>query len=260
IGMLAAVETWVQMDHKNEMQTWVSWLENIGKQAATIKGVSFRIVMPDPKLIHHVTPYLFITWNPEELYVTGQEVSEELGNTFPRVGVAIYKDEPGITGISLVAYMMVPGDDKLAASRIKEVIARKRTPRSVVAMKAPSANMIGRWDLDVQFYNSHDKQQLFIDQQDGNYFSGVHKSEFSEREINGTIEGNEIKMQSTWVVPGDRIQTTFKGVINGEIVSGDIDMHEFLSAKFSAKRSKSKLVKTPVVFPKGRPQGGNFLI
>jgi len=88
----------------------------------------------------------------------------------------------------------------------------------------------------------------------------VHKSEFSEREINGIIEGNEIKMQSTWVVPGDRIQTTFRGIVSGETVSGDIDMHEFLSAKFSAKRSKSKIVKAPVVFPRGRPQGGNFLI
>ena len=81
--------------------------------------------------------------------------------------MAIYKDEPGITGISLVAYMVVPGDDKLATFRIKEVIVRKRSPRSLVAMKASSANMIGPWDLEVQFYNSHYKQQLFIDQQDG---------------------------------------------------------------------------------------------
>ena len=260
IGMLAAVETWIQMDHKKEMQNWVNWLENIGKEAATVKGVSFRIRMPDPKLIHHVTPYLFITWNPDELHLTGQEVSEELGNTFPRIGVAIYKDEPGVTGISLVGYMMVPGDDKLAASRIKEVIGRKRSPKPIVAMKAPTVNMVGRWDLDVQFYNSVDKQQLFIDQQDGNYFSGVHRSEFSEREIYGTIEGNEIKMQSTWVIPGDRIQSTFKGTVNGETASGDIDMHEFLSAKFSARRNKSDVVKTQVNYPKGRPQGGNFLI
>jgi len=260
IGMLAAVETWVEMDHKKEMQNWVNWLENIGKQAATVKGVSYRIRMPDPKLIHHVTPYLFITWNPDELHLTGQEVSEELGNTFPRVGVAIYRDEPGLTGISLVGYMMVPGDDKIAASRIKEVIARKRSPKPAVAMKAPSVNMLGRWDLEVQFYNSLDRQHLFIDQQDGNYFSGVHISDFSEREINGTIEGNEIKMQSTWVIPGDRIQTTFKGMFSGETVSGEIDMHEFLSAKFSAKRTRSEIVRKPVVYPKGRPQGGNFLI
>ena len=248
------------MDHKNEMQNWVTWLENIGKQAATVKGVSFRIRMPDPELIHHVTPYLFVTWNPDELYVTGLEVSEELGNTFPRVGVAVYRDEPGLTGISLVGYMMVPGDDKIAASRIREVIARKRSPKPATVMKAASVNMLGRWDVDVHFYNSRDKQQFFIDQQEGNYFSGVHKSDFSEREISGTIEGNEINMQSTWLIPGNRIQTTFKGIISGETVSGDIDMQEFLSAKFSAKRVKSEIVKKPVVFPKGRPQGSNFLI
>ncbi len=260
IGMLAAVETWVQMDHKKEMQTWVTWLEDIGKAAATVKGVSFRIRMPDPQLIHHVTPYLFITWNPDELHVTGQEVSEELGNTFPRVGVAIYRDEPGITGISLVGYMMVPGDAKLAASRIKEVIARKRSRTPAIEMKAAASSMIGRWDLEVHFYNSRDTQQLFIDQQDGNYFSGVHRSEFSERELHGIIEGNEIKMQSAWTIPGDRIQTIFKGTVSGANMSGEIDMHEFLSAKFSAKRRPSTLVKKEVIYPKGRPQGGNFLI
>ncbi len=260
IGMLAAVETWVQMDHKQEMQNWVNWLENIGNQAATVKGVNFQIKMPDPELIHHVTPYLFITWNPEELHVTGQEVSEELGNTFPRIGVAIYRDEPGVTGIALVGYMMVPGDDKLAASRIKEVIGRKRSPKPVVAMKSPAVSMLGRWDLEVQFYNSIDKQQLFIDQQDGNYFSGIHRSEFSEREINGIIEGNEIKMQSSWAIPGDNIKTSFKGIVKDDIVSGDIDMHEFLSAKFKAKRLKSEIIKKPIIYPKGRQQGGSYLI
>lgn len=260
IGMLAAVETWVQMDHKNEMQTWVNWLENIGKQAATVNGVSFRIRMPDPKLVHHVTPYLFVTWNPDQLHVSGQEISEELGNTYPRVGVAIYRDEPGLTGISLVGYMMVPGDDQLAGSRISEVLSKKRSPKPVSAMKAPATNMVGRWDLEVQFYNSREKQQLFIDQQDGNYFSGIHRSEFSERAINGTIDGDVVKMQSVWLVPGDRIQSTFQGVISGETISGDIDMYEFLSAKFRAKRKRSEIIKKPVVFPKGRPQGGSFLI
>jgi hypothetical protein len=37
-------------------------------------------------------------------------------------------------------------------------------------------------------------------------------------------------------------------------------MHEFLSAKFSAKKVKSEIVKKLIIFPNGRPQGGNFLI
>ncbi|SDM47587.1 Seryl-tRNA(Sec) selenium transferase [Daejeonella rubra] len=260
IGMLAAVETWVQMDHKKEMQTWVNWLEYIGTQAATVKGVSFRIRMPDPKLVHHVTPYLFITWDPDKLHVSGQEISEELGNTYPRVGVAIYRDEPGLTGISLVGYMMVPGDDQLAASRIREVLSKQRSPKASIPMKSPVTNMLGRWDMEVQFYNSREKQELFIDSQEGNYFSGTYKSQFSERIINGTIDGDVVKMQSIWVVPGDRIQTTFQGSVSGETLSGDIDMNEFLSAKFNAKRKQSVILKKPVAFPKGRPQGGNFLI
>lgn len=114
--------------------------------------------------------------------------------------------------------------------------------------------------MEIQFYNSSEKHLLFIDAQDGNYFSGVYKTQFSDRIINGTIDGDLIHMQSTWVVPGDRIQTTFRGTATGEIVSGDVDMNEFLSAKFSMRRKPSAIVKQKIVFPKGRPQGGNFLI
>jgi D-glucosaminate-6-phosphate ammonia-lyase len=131
IGMLAAVEAWVKLDHVKEMNTWVSWLETINKKVSAINGIKTSITRPDPELIHHVTPYLHIRWNPEQLHVTGEDIAEELGTIAPRIAVQVGKDEAGLTGITLVGYMMVEGNDVVAANRIHEVLSRKRQAKVI---------------------------------------------------------------------------------------------------------------------------------
>lgn len=254
IGMLAAVETWAKMDHVKEMNTWVSWLENIQKHVSGINGVQTSITKPDPQLLHHVTPYLYITWDPLKLHVTGQEIADELFSSEPRVGVQTGRDEPGITGITLVGYMMIPGNDKVAGERIFEVLSRKRSQKVETAMKTPGSNLVGQWDLEVEYFNSKAVQQLFIDKQEGNWLTGVYKTDFSMRTISGSIDGNDLKLESHYNVPGDSITSIFHGAINGDTIAGKIDLGEFLAAKFTAKRHVYPLNKKQIVVPKGRPQ------
>ncbi len=254
IGMLAAVEAWVTMDHVKEMNTWVSWLETIGNKVSTINGVKTTITRPEPELIHHVTPYLYIRWNPEQLHVTGEEIAEELGTIAPRIAVQVGKDEAGITGITLVGYMMIPGNDKVAANRIHEVLSRKRQPKVIQAMKNPVMNMVGLWDMEVEYFSSKVTQHLFIDTQEGNWITGMFKTEFSSRPFTGSIDGNEVKILCNLYWPGDRILTTMQGSISSGVLTGEMDFHEFNNAKFSAKRHKSSPNKKPIEYPKHPPQ------
>ena len=254
IGMLAAVEAWVKLDHVKEMNTWVSWLETIGNKVSAINGIKTNITRPDPELIHHVTPYLHIRWNPEQLHVTGEEVAEELGTIAPRIAVQVGKDEAGLTGITLVGYMMIPGNDKVAADRIHEVLSRKRQAKVIPVMKNPVMNMVGLWDMEVEYFSSKVNQHLFIDSQDGNWITGVFKTDFSSRPFTGSIDGNEVKILCNYTLPGDRILTTMQGNINAGVLTGEMDFHEFNTAKFSAKKHKSNLNKKPIEYPKHRPQ------
>jgi hypothetical protein len=93
---------------------------------------------------------------------------------------------------------------------------------------------------------------LYIEQ-DGNWIKGIHKTDFSTREISGSIEGNEIKFLS----PGRRpaVSYTFSGSLNGDTISGKIDMGEFLTANFTGKKNTKDPDKIPIVFPEGRPMG-----
>ena len=254
IGMLAAVEASASLDHAKEMNVWVSYLETIGNKVGVIDGIKTTITRPDPQLLHHVTPYLHIRWNPEVLHVTGQEVAEELGTIAPRIAVAVGNDEPGLTGIMLVGYMMIPGNDKVAAKRIFEVLSRKRQPKVIPEMKNPVMNMIGNWDLEVEYFSSKVTQHLFIDTQDGNWITGIFKTDLSSRPFSGSIDGNEVKIVCEYFVPGDRILTTMQGYIEAGVLTGEMDFHEFNTAKFTAKKHKSTPNKKPIEYPKHRPQ------
>jgi D-glucosaminate-6-phosphate ammonia-lyase len=254
IGMLAAVEEWIKMDHKAEMKTWVSWLNNIANRVSGIESVKTAVREPDPELIDHVTPTLTISWDPAKLNITGQELAEELGHTSPRIAVSGGGAAAGTTSISLVGYIMSPGDDKIAGDRIYEVLSRKRSPKPMVAMKTPAANISGRWDVTVEFFRGKNAHIFFIDKQDGNWLQGTHKGTFAVRDLTGTIEGDQVKFQSNYSVPGDRISYIFFGTVTGDTMSGNVDMGEYITAKFTAKRSVNPARRTPIVIPNGRPQ------
>lgn len=254
IGMLAAIETWVKMDHPAEMKKWVGWLENIGKRVSKINGVKTEIRKPDENLIHHVTPYLSISWDPQAFNVTAQEVATELGSVPPRVAVGVGNSSGGQQGLSLVGYMMIEGNDKVAGDRIYEVLSRKRAPKTAPAMQAPATDISGNWDLSVEYLSSTCHQQFFIAKQDGNWLSGTHKTDFSVRDLHGSIDGSKVKFESNYVVPGDRLVAIFHGTVSGDTMSGEIDLGEHINAKFTAKRHHYPSNKKVIVVPTGWPQ------
>lgn len=130
IGMLTAVDSFVKRDHKAEMNMWVSWLEHINSRVSNLNGLKTTITRPDAKLIDHVTPYLHITWDPAQLHVTGKELTEELLRIRPCVAVTPMADKPGLTGITLVGYMMLPGNDKIVGERLYQAFTVKRSPKT----------------------------------------------------------------------------------------------------------------------------------
>jgi len=262
IGMLAAVEAWMTMDHDAEMKRWNSWLDNIAKRVSGIESVRTHIRQTPPAQIDHVTPYLTISWDPAKLNITGEEAAEELGSTRTKPRIAVLAGTngepsaapPGAECITVAAYMMQPGDDRIVADRIYELLSVKRSPKPKVAMKPPTADLTGRWDVTIDFFCSKGEQTFFIEKQDGNWIRGSHRAASAMREMIGSIEGNEVKFKSTYRVPGDAITSIFYGTVSGDTMSGDVDMGEYLTAKFTAQKHRYPTGPTPIVVPTGPPQ------
>jgi D-glucosaminate-6-phosphate ammonia-lyase len=248
MGMLAAVEAWGKRDHAQEWKTWLSWLDTIAKKVSTIPGITTSVF--EPTDLSNKSPVLNITWDPNKLYITGDEIAEEAGRTKPRIALGS-ESEKGFTSINITTGQMQPGNDKIVADRLYELLSQKRSPKST-AMKTAGASIAGRWDLTIEFFSSTSKHKLFLEQE-GNWLSGTHKGDFSVRELAGTIEGNEIKLKSVDRYPGDSITFIFSGILTNDTMAGSIYMGEYRTAKFNAKKNNKPYPREKIVVPSGPP-------
>jgi seryl-tRNA(Sec) selenium transferase len=253
LGMLAAVEAWVKRDHDAEWKTWLAWLDTISRRVSAVAGVKTSV--REPTGLSNKSPSLTIVWDPSKLHITGEEVAEELARTRPRIALGGdprgSEAEPGTTAISVTAWMMQPGDDKIAAERIYAVLSATRGPRST-QMTAPSADVSGRWDVDIEFFSGRSRHTLFVEQ-DGNWIRGAHQGDFTVRDMVGMIEGNEVKLRSVERRPGAAVTFIFSGTVSGDTMAGPIHMGEYLNAKFTAKKHTYSTERTRIVVPKGPP-------
>lgn len=253
-GMLAAVEAWVKRDHPGEWKTWLTWLDNISKKVSTVPGVTTQL--REPTGLGNRSPSLTISWDPSKLNVTGEELADELARTKPRIAVGAGGGrrapvDPSTTSITVTAWQMQPGNDTVAANRIHQLLSQSRPPRNTT-MAAPSGNVAGRWDVEIQFFSGTSRHTLVIEQ-DGNWIQGSHEGEFSTRDLYGTMEGNEVKLRSTENRQGIGVTFTFVGKVEGDTMSGPLYMGEYLDAKFTAKRHEYTAPRRPIRVQTGRP-------
>lgn len=248
IGMLAAVEAWTTRDHQAEWKTWLSWLDTIAKRVVKIEGVETSV--HEPTELSNRSPVLNVTWDPDKLHITGEEVAEDFARNKPRVAIGS-STKDGRTSVNITTGQMQPGNEKIVAERIYDILSRVRSPKST-AMKAPASTLGGHWNVSVEFFNSKSQHTLLLEQ-DGNWIQGTHQSDFSVQEVMGMIEGDQVKLRSNLRIPGSAVTYLFSGTVSGEEISGSIYLGEYLSAKFTAQRSKYRNDRKRIVIPGGPP-------
>jgi L-seryl-tRNA(Ser) seleniumtransferase len=243
LGILAAVEMWVQRDHKKEDETWTQWMQTIADRVTKIDGVTAAV--RQPRGLNNHSPGLSINWDAAKLGITGDEVSNILWTTEPRIalgggggggGGRGGRAQSAQTGISITAYMMMPGDVKIVADRIHEILSAKRPPWNPEQPKTPAADLTGRWDVRIEFAAGSSDHVLHLKQQ-GNQLVGTHQGDFTARDCSGTISGADVHVASNvGEVHGAALSYTFTGKLEGDKMSGTLSMGEYLGAKWTATR------------------------
>jgi uncharacterized pyridoxal phosphate-dependent enzyme len=250
LGMLAAVESWVKRDHVEKMKTWYSYLDTVSKRVLSINGVKTRV--QDPNDLSNHSPSLVISWDADKFNIDGKDLAEEMASNKPRIAVhSSYRDDSGITSITVSSGQMQPGNDKLVADRIVNLLSQQRPKAKEMA--PPAANLTGRWDVDIEFFSSRSQHTFFIEKQDNNWILGSHKGDFSTREMVGTIDGDQVKLSSADRQAADNVPFIFSGVIANDKISGQIYLGEYINARFTASRHNHEVARRPIKFPKGRP-------
>ncbi len=248
LGMLAAVEAWTTRDHDQEWQTWLSWLDEISQQMLKVNGVTTEV--REPQGLSNVAPRLVVQWDPDQLHITGEEVAEEVARNAPRIAIGAGSYD-NMTSINITPSQMRPGNARTVADRLYGILSQKRTPQSDELQPA-STDFTGHWEVEMEFFTTRSTHIMYLEQ-DGNWIQGTHQADYATQEIAGMVEGNEIKMRSRFRAPGDSINYWFSGKGSADQFSGSVFLGEYLTAKFTAKRTQYRDRKERIVIPGGPP-------
>jgi L-seryl-tRNA(Ser) seleniumtransferase len=242
MGMLIAVEMWVKRDHEADDRLWMSWMEHIAARLSAIDGVT--AIVREPRGLGNHSPGLSIRWDTDKIGISGEQVSHTLFTTEPRITLAGSggfgrgnpSASPTETGVSILAYMMQPGDEKIVAERLHAVLSAAPRTKLVKETKAPATDLSGQWDVHIDFAAGSSIHTLFL-RQNGERLEGTHQGDYIARDLSGAISGNSVEMHShVGEQHGAALNFKFSGMVTGDSMSGELDMDEYLKAKWSATR------------------------
>jgi uncharacterized pyridoxal phosphate-dependent enzyme len=115
LGMLAAVEYYVNKNHEKDWALWEKQIQLIRDAAASVPNVQTEIHVPE--VANHV-PSLRISWDQSKFPVTAGEIREKLRSGHPSIETVGGSDSIGIT-----TWMLRPGQERIVATRLKEALS-----------------------------------------------------------------------------------------------------------------------------------------
>src|SRR5947208_764299 len=234
IGMLMAVEMWVKRDHKAEWSRWLAWLNSIAANVSRIDGVTTSI--SETTELSNRTPSLTIRWDPKRRGITGAALAKHLLDTEPRIATPGGRDRGDEASISITPYMMSNGEEKIVAEKVYAALSTAPRPKAPAPASAPASDVAGQWDLRIEYVASSSTHTLHL-KQVCNRLEGSYQGDFVSRDLSGTIEGNAIQISSSYTERhGDALSFRFTGNVAGDSMSGALDMGEYLTATWSAKK------------------------
>jgi L-seryl-tRNA(Ser) seleniumtransferase len=229
MGMLAAVEMWVKRDHDAEWKQWEAWLATIREKVSTVATVKTEV--QQPRGPSNYAPTMRISWDAEKLGAGGNEVADALLEGSPRI--VITADSNSLT---VMPYMMMPGDDAIAARRIHEVLShppRKEKP----AAGGGAASVTGLWDVELHYLRGAATHTLYLEEKGGE-LTGQHRGEFLSGDIRGSRTGDHVSFHSSHHYEGTSVTYQFEGTAGADI-TGTVDLAEYGKAQFTARRHRA---------------------
>jgi L-seryl-tRNA(Ser) seleniumtransferase len=116
LGMLAAVELYLEKDHEQEKREFEQRAEEIRKSAAAVPGVKAEVFVPE--VANHVA-HVRISWDAAALGITAADVVKALRDGEPSIATRS-EGETIVVGV----WMMRPGEDKIVARRLRQVLQK----------------------------------------------------------------------------------------------------------------------------------------
>ncbi len=115
MGLLAAVEEYVEHDHEADLRLWRGFMESIAKDLRAISMVTAEVYVPGPG--GHPVPYLRVHWDQSRLNLKYADCAQQLREGEPSIEVNV---DPG--GLSLASYNLYPGEERIVGFRLRGIL------------------------------------------------------------------------------------------------------------------------------------------
>jgi L-seryl-tRNA(Ser) seleniumtransferase len=227
MGMLAAVEAWTHRNHDAEWKQWEGWLATIGEKVGGIPTVRTEVQQPSGP--SNYAPQLRVSWDAARLGITGPQLAELLLSGDPRIIMPA-----GQSSVTIMPYMMMPGDDKLVAPRLHALLSKPPQMQRPAA-SGSTAQISGQWNVEIDYLRDHAVHTLFFEQK-GDQVKGSHRGEFLAGDISGKVSGASVRCRGSHRYEGTSIDYNFDGVVEGNTIRGTVDVGEYGKAPFTARR------------------------
>lgn len=241
MGMLAATEMWKKRDHDAEWKEWQGWLEQISTSVKRVSGITTRV--QDPEGLSNRAPVLHIEWNGDQLGITGQEVSKLLLDTEPRIvlgGATGMRPERMESSVSIMPYMLMPGESKVVAERLYATLSKPPTFENPPVPQGEPVSIEGQWQAELRFLRGSAVHTLIFEQH-GDNLLGTHQGEFVLGDLSGKVAGNQVKFRSSQRIQGQRLSYEFTGTVDGDKIAGNVNLGEYGEASWTAQRHHYRL-------------------
>jgi len=131
---------------------------------------------------------------------------------------------------------MKPGEYKIVARRLHEVFsAAPKGAKPKPSLSAPSADLSGGWQVEIAYEVGHSHHKLFLNAS-GNKLTGLHEGWAYKGNVHGEIDGSKVHFRSAIPAEGTHLSYTFTGSVNGDSMSGDLNLGEYGKASWKAKK------------------------
>jgi L-seryl-tRNA(Ser) seleniumtransferase len=117
LGMLAALELYLAKDHASEKREFEARAEVIRSGVATVPGIKAESFVPD--VANHV-PHVRISWDAAARGITPTDAVNRLRAGEPSIGTRSEGD-----ALVIGVWMMRPGEEKIVARRLREVLEKR---------------------------------------------------------------------------------------------------------------------------------------
>ncbi len=106
-----------------------------------------------------------------------------------------------------------------------------------LAQDTPPANVAGEWTLSLSFVAGTAEHTAVITQE-GDKLTGTYKGTRLEGPLSGRVSGDTVELYGRLRNESTDVTFHYTGKVAGETISGTVDMGEYWTAAFTAKKKK----------------------